>query len=82
MAKTLQDMERNYRNAEQFAAQNYNAAKGRMTSNWASGVAEVIGGPVASNIVQKYDAKIKNAQYRMGDPSKMVRNYAAKMRGG
>lgn len=60
----------------------YNAAKGRMTSNYSAGVARFIGGAPAAHIVSAYQAGIAAAEYRGGDPEKWLRNYSAKMRGG
>jgi len=64
------------------APQNYNAAKGRMQQNYARGMSEFLGGPVAGNIVQSYAAGIAAAQYRGGDPQKWAANFRAKMLGG
>lgn len=64
------------------AANNWNAAKGRMNSNWASGMSSFLGAPVASNRIANYQAGINSAQYRGGDPDKWERNFRAAMTGG
>lgn len=64
------------------AVANYNAAKGRMTQNYSSGLARFLGSAPAAHVVQSYQAGIAAANYTGGDPDKWQRNYLAKMTGG
>lgn len=79
---TLQSAKEKYARKMATAATNWNAAKPRMTSNWASGMSSFLGAPVAGHIVSSYQAGINAAQYRGGDPDKWERNLRAKMTGG
>lgn len=70
-----------YARKTQAGAAKYNAAKGRMKSNYAAGVARFIGQPVAGHILSSYSAGIDAAQYVAGDPNKWRANYVAAMTG-
>lgn len=79
---TLESAQAKYARKMASAGAAYNAAKGRMKANYASGCARFLGAPVASHIAAAYSAGIDAAQYRGGDPEKWRRNYVAKMTGG
>jgi len=79
---TLASAKEKYARRMAGAAAAYNAAKPRMTSNYAAGVARFLGSPPAAHIVAAYNAGVNAAQYRGGDPEKWARNYQAKMTQG
>lgn len=60
---------------------NWNAAKPRMESNYASGLARFGGRSPSPSIVGAYRDGIASATYRGGDPEKWLRNYMAKVFG-
>lgn len=76
---TIQTAKANYARRTAAGASAYNAAKGRMSSNYAAGVSRFIGQPVSGQVVSAYQSGIANAQYVGGDPDKWERNYMAKM---
>ncbi|RJO60346.1 MAG: hypothetical protein C4542_09650 [Dehalococcoidia bacterium] len=78
---TLESAKAKYARRTANGAAAYNAAKGRMASNYSSGIQRFIGAPPAAHIVSSYQAGIQAAQYRPGDPDKWARNYLAKMTG-
>jgi len=64
------------------AVAKYNNAKGRMVSNYSSGLTSFLGSPPAAHVVASYRAGIEAAAYRGGDPDKWERNLRAAMTGG
>ena len=82
MATLASAREKYARKTGTTGAANWNAAKGRMASNYAAGLAEFGGASPNPAVVAAYQAGINAAQYRGGDPSKWERNYMAKMFGG
>ncbi len=79
---TLASAKEKYARKTAAGAAKYNAAKPRMASNYASGMARFLGGPPAGHVVASYQAGINAAQYRGGDPDKWERNLRAAMLGG
>lgn len=64
------------------AVAKYNAAKGRMVSNYASGLTSFLGSAPSNLVVQSYRAGIEAAVYRGGDSEKWARNLRAALTGG
>lgn len=64
------------------AVAKFNAAKGRMKTNFRSGMNHFMGQPVSGAVAAAYDAGVDAAQYGGGDPDKWQRNYLAAMTGG
>jgi len=81
MATLASAREKYARKTGTVGVSNYNAAKPRMTSNYASGCARFFGRPIRGEVVSSYQSGIDNAQYRGGDPDKWERNLIAKMCG-
>jgi hypothetical protein len=79
---TIQSAKEKYARKTANAASKWNAAKGRMNSNYASGVARFLGSAPSATVVSNYSAGINAAQYTGGDPEKWERNYRAAMTGG
>ena len=79
---TLASAKANYARKMANAAGNWNAAKGRMKSNWGTGMSNFLGAPVSSVRLSNYSSSIDAAQYRAGDPDKWERNLRAAMTGG
>jgi hypothetical protein len=78
---TIQSAKEKYARKTANAAAKWNAAKGRMAGNYASGVAKFLGGPPAASVVSAYQSGIAAAQYTGGDPDKWERNLRAAMMG-
>ena len=79
MAKTLEDMRRNYANSASFATTNWEAAKSQMVAEWKRSMTELLGQPPGPGVTAKFEAKLAAAQYKMGDPEKFIRNFTQKM---
>ena len=79
MAKTLAEMRANYQAGGANAEANWNAAKGRMVSNWIDAMTKVLGHPPGPMTTQKFRDKIERARYQYGDAETFIRNFDAKM---
>lgn len=81
---TIQSARAKYDRKMAGARSAYDASKGRAKANWATGMSNFLGGPVAGHIAAAYSAGIDAAQYNptpaWGD--KWQANIVAKMRGG
>jgi len=82
MATLASAQEKYARKTGTTGVNNWNAAKGRMQSNWGPGMARFLGGPVSGAVAANYAAGISAATYRGGDPAKWAANLRAKMMGG
>jgi hypothetical protein len=78
---TIQSAKAKYARKTANGAAAYNAAKGRMSTNYAAGLARFAGRPPSGQVVSNYQAGINAAEYRGGDPDKWERNYLAKVFG-
>ena len=78
---TLESAKNKYARKASNAANNYNAAKSRMKSNWARGMSDFLGAPVSGHRVTNYSNSIDAAQYRPGDPNKWAERLRAAMTG-
>lgn len=74
---TLQSAKEKYARKTASAAGKWNAAKGRMQSNYAAGVQRFLGASPSGRVVANYQAGINAATYRGGDPEKWARNLVA-----
>jgi hypothetical protein len=79
MAKTVEDMRRNYANSASFAQTNWEASRSRIVAEWREAMTKLLGQPPGPQVTQKFEAKIAAAQYQMGDPDTFIRRYVAKM---
>ena len=79
---TIQSAQEKYARSMATAPAAYNAAKGRMPGNYAKGMSEFLGAPIAGHILARYQAGVAAAQYRGGDPAKWAQRFREKMTTG
>lgn len=82
MANSISESKAKYARKTAAGAAKWNAAKGRMSQNYASGVARWLGQSPSGTVVSNFQAGIAAANYRGGDPDKWERNTIAGLTGG
>lgn len=79
---TIQSAKEKYARKTANASGKWNAAKGRMKSNWSTEMSRFLGAPVSGTVAANYSAGIDAAQYKGGDADKWERNLRASMTNG